>query len=76
MSDAGGRTRPTRQVVAWRAREHGVRGHPDHPGVLLHRRRFGGPRPVASVAPERRDPDADDAEAAALGALKQRPRTA
>src|SRR5215217_8436569 len=62
LLDAGGRTWTTRQVVAWLAREHGVRVHPDHLSVLLHRRRFGWKRTVTSVAHKRRDPDGYDAK--------------
>jgi transposase len=76
LIDAGGRTWTTRQLVEWLAREHGVRVHPDHLSVLLHRRRFGWQRTVTSVAHKRRDQDAYDAKVAELDALKKRPRTA
>ena len=76
LLDAGGRTWTTRQVVAWLAREHGVRVHPDHLSVLLHRRRFGWQRTVTSVAHKRRDPAAYDAKVAELDGLKKRPKTA
>jgi len=76
LVDAGGRTWTTRQLVDWLARAHGVRVHPDHLSVLLHRRRLGWKRTVASVAHKRRDPEAYDAKVAELEALKKRPRTA
>jgi|SRR5215212_603019 len=76
LLDAGGRTWTTRQLADWLAREHGVRVHPDHLSVLLHRRRFGWQRTVTSVAHKRRDEAAYEAKAAELDALKKRPRTA
>jgi putative transposase len=75
LLDAGGRTWTTRQLVAWLEREHGVRVHPDHLSVLLHRRRFGWKRTVTSVAHKRRDPEGYDAKVAELGGLKKKPRT-
>jgi transposase len=76
LLDAGGRTWTTAQLVAWLAREHGVRVHPDHLSVLLHRRRFGWKRTVTSVAHKRRDPAGYDAKVAELDGLKKRRRRA
>jgi transposase len=76
LLDAGGRTWTTPQLVAWLEREHGVRVHPDHLRVLLHRRRFGWKRTVTSLAHKRRDPTEYDAKVAELAALKNRPRMA
>jgi transposase len=76
LIDGGGRTWTTRQLVDWLAREHGVRVHPDHLSVLLHRRRFGWQRTATSVAHKRRDPAAYDAKVAELDGLKKRPRPA
>jgi transposase len=76
LLDAGGRTWTTRQLVAWLEQEHGVRVHPDHLSVLLHRRRFGWKRTVTSVAHKRRDPAGYDAKVAELAEFKKRPRTA
>lgn len=73
LVDAGGRTWTTPQVVAWLDQEYGVRVHPDHLSVLLHRRRFGWRRTVNSVAHQRRDAAAYDAKVAELAALKKRP---
>jgi len=70
--DAGGRTWTTAQLVAWLDQEHGVRVHPDHLSRLLHARRFGWKRTVASVAHKRRDQQAYDAKVAELDALKKR----
>jgi len=76
LLDAGGRTGTTPQLVDWLERAHGVRVHPDHLSVLLHRRRFGWKRTVTSVAHRRRDPAAYDAKVAELEGLKKRRRTA
>jgi len=76
LLDAGGRTWTTAQLVAWLDREHGVRVHPDHLSRLLHARRFGWKRTVASVAHKRRDLDAYAAKVADLAALKKTPRPA
>jgi transposase len=76
LIDAGGRTWTTRQLVAWLAREHGARVHPDHLSRLLHARRFGWQRTATSVAHKRRDPAGHDAKVAELDGLKKRPRTA
>jgi putative transposase len=76
LIDAGGRTWTTRQLGDWLAREHGVRVHPDHLSVLLHRRHLGWQRTVTSVAHKRRDPAGYDAKVAELETLKKRPRTA
>jgi transposase len=76
LIDAGGRTWTTRQLAEWLAQEHGVRVHPDHLSVLLHRRRFGWQRTVTSVAHQRRDEAAYDAKVAELDALKKRPNPA
>ncbi len=76
LIDAGGRTWTTPQLAAWLDREHGVRVHPDHLSVLLHRRRFGWQRTVTSVAHKRRDAAAYDAKVAELAGLKQKRRTA
>src|SRR2546421_9913227 len=62
LLDAGGRTRTTPQLAAWLEREHGIRVHPDHLSVLLHRRRFGWKRTATSVAHKRRDPAGYDAK--------------
>ncbi len=71
--DAGGRTWTTPQLVAWLDQEHGVRVHPAHLSVLLHRRRFGWRRTVHSVAHKRRDVAAYDAKVAELDELKKKP---
>lgn len=76
LLDAGGRTWTTPQLATWLEREHGVRVHPDHLSVLLHRRRFGWKRTVTSVAHKRRDPAGYDAKVTELAAFKKRPRTA
>ena len=76
LIDAGGRTWTTRQLADWLEGEHGVRVHPDHLSVLLHRRRFGWQRTVTSVAHKRRDAAAYDGKVAELDGLKKRPRTA
>jgi transposase len=76
LLDAGGRTWTAPQLAAWLERERGVRVHPDHLSVLLHRRRLGWKRTVTSVAHKRRDPAGYDAKVAELAALKKRPRTA
>lgn len=76
LLDGGGRTWTTPQLVAWLERGYGVRVHPDHLSRLLHARRFGWKRTVASVAHRRRDPDGYDAKVAELEGLKKRPRTA
>ncbi len=76
LLDAGGRTWTTPQLVDWLGREHGVRVHPDHLSRLLHARRFGWKRTVASVAHKRRDLDAYAAKVADLAALKKTPRPA
>ena len=76
LLDAGGRTWTTPQLATWLEQEHGVRVHPDHLSVLLHRRRFGWKRTVTSVAHKRRDEAAYDAKVAELDGLKKRPRTA
>lgn len=75
LLDAGERTWTTPQLAAWLEREHGVRVHPDHLSVLLHRCCFGWKRTVTSVAHKRRDPDGYAAKAGELAALKKRPRT-
>lgn len=76
LLDAGGRTWTARQLAAWLERERGVRVHPDHLSRRLHGRGFGWKRTVNSVAHKRRDPDAYDAKAAELAALKRGPRPA
>lgn len=76
LLDAGGRTWTTPQLAAWLARERGVRVHPDHLSVLLHRRRFGWQRTATSVAHKRRDEAAYAAKVAELDALKKRPKPA
>lgn len=76
LLDAGGRTWTTPQVVAWLEQEHHVHVHPDHLSRLLHTRRFGWKRTVASVAHQRRDPGAYDAKVAELATLKKRRRRA
>jgi len=76
LLDAGGRTWTTAQLVAWLEREHGVRVHPDHLSRLLHARRFGWKRTVASVAHKRRDPDGYDAKVEELADLKKKRRPA
>src|SRR5215207_581154 len=73
LLDAGGRTWTTRQLVAWLERGRGARVHPDHLSRLLHARRFGWKRTVASVAHKRRDPDGYDAKVAELDGLKKKP---
>lgn len=70
--DAGGRTWTPPQLGAWLDQEHGVRVHPDHLRRLLHARRFGWKRTVASVAHKRRDPAGYDAKVAELDELKKR----
>lgn len=76
LLDGGGRTWTTAQLAAWLDREHGVRVHPDHLSVLLHKRRFGWKRTVASVAHKRRDRDGYDAKVAELGDLRKKRRPA
>lgn len=76
LLDAGGRTWTTPQLVDWLEREHGIRVHPDHLSRLLHQRRFGWKRTVASVAHKRRDPEAYDAKVVELATLKKRRRRA
>jgi len=76
LLDAGGRTWTTAQLVAWLDQTHGVRVHPDHLSRLLHGRRFGWKRTVASVAHKRRDPDGYDAKVAELDGLKKKRRPA
>ena len=76
LLDAGGRTWTTRQLVAWLDQEHGVRVHPDHLSVLLHRRRFGYKRTVSSVAHQRRDPAGYAAKATELADLKKKRKPA
>lgn len=76
LLDAGGRTWTTPQLVAWLEREQGVRVHPDHLSVLLHRRRLGWKRTVTSVAHKRRDPAGYDAKVTELAGLTKKPRTA
>ena len=71
LLDGGERTWTTPQLAAWLDREHGVRVHPDHLSVVLHRRRFGWKRTVTSVAHKRRDPAGYDAKVAELGDLKK-----
>jgi transposase len=70
--DAGGRTWTTPQLGAWLDQEHAERVHPDHLRRLLHARRFGWKRTVASVAHKRRDPAGYDAKVAELDELKKR----
>ncbi len=72
LLDASGRTWTTAQLVAWLDAEHGVRVHPDHLSRLLHARRFGWKRTVASVAHKRRDPDGYDAKVVELDGLKKK----
>jgi len=76
LLDAGGRTWTTPQLVAWLDREHGVRVHPDHLSVLLHKRRFGWKRTVTSVAHKRRDPGGYEAKVEELAGLKKKQQTA
>ena len=76
LLDAGGRTWTTPQLAAWLEREHGVRVHPDHLSVLLHRRRFGWKRTVTSLAQKRRDPVGYEAKVGEVAAFKNRLRTA
>jgi|SRR5688500_12282318 len=76
LLDAGGRTWTTPQLVAWLDREYGIRVHPDHLSRLLHARRFGWKRTVASVAHKRRDPDGYDAKVVELAGLKKKRRPA
>ena len=76
LLDAGGRTWTTAQLAAWLEQEHAVRVHPDHLSVLLHARRFGWKRTVASVAHKRRDPDGYDAKVDELAGLKKKRRPA
>lgn len=73
LLDAGGRTWTTPQLAAWLDQEHGVRVHPDHLSVLLHRRRFGWRRTVDSVAHKRRAASGYEAKVAELAMLKKKP---